>query len=356
MMSFRYSSGLIVGKFSPLHLGHEQLINQAIAQCETVYLISYSKPEFSKCEREQRERWLNLRFPEVRSVVLDDSNLSDFVNSEDWPCLPSNCASAEVHRKLCAELCLMHFQTAVDAVFSSEEYGAGFALYLSEAFSEYYHREIKVVNVCEDPERLLLPISGTEIRSDPHGNRQYLSGEVYRDFVDKVCFLGGESTGKSQLSRLAAQLFETEFVAEYGRALWDAQGGVLHEPDMLKIAQVQVQQEEQACLMANRYLFCDTSPLTTLFYSHEMFGEVDPALEDLAKRTYEYVFLCEPDFDFVQDGTRRDDAFRRLQHAWYLRELKLREIPFIRLYGTIDNRLRDIESVLCDAVFVDADT
>ena len=38
----RYASGLVVGKFAPLHSGHEALINAALEQCETVFIISYS--------------------------------------------------------------------------------------------------------------------------------------------------------------------------------------------------------------------------------------------------------------------------------------------------------------------------
>ncbi|MDQ8195873.1 AAA family ATPase [Coraliomargarita sp. SDUM461004] len=345
-MSYLYARGLVVGKFSPLHLGHESLIRAALERCERVYLISYSNPEFSGCERAHRERWLKLRFPNVHSIVIDAENVSCMLGSVGWDYLPSNEAAAEVHRKLCADICLQIFKTSVDVVFSSEDYGAGFARYLSGAFSVYYCAPVEVESVCLDPSRRRLPISGSQIRANPHQHRAYLSSEVYCDFVEKVCFLGGESTGKSTLSRLAAERFGTEYVAEYGRTLWEAQSGLLLYSDMLKIAQVQIEQEQQASMSANRYLFCDTSPLTTLLYSDEMFGEVDDALEVLANRQYEHIFLCEPDFDFVQDGTRKDDSFRRYQHDWYIRELNKRGHHYIQLKGSIAERLKVIESVL----------
>ena len=70
-----------------------------------------------------------------------------------------------------------------------------------------------------------------------------------------------------------------------------------------------------------------------------MFGRAAPALQALATRGYDLVLLCEPDVPFVQDGTRRDDAFRQWQHAWYLRELERRAIPYLRLHGSWQQRL-----------------
>lgn len=64
-------------------------------------------------------------------------------------------------------------------------------------------------------------------------------------------------------------------VSEYGRDLWDEKSGRLAFEDMRHIAEVQIQREESAALRANRFAFCDTSPLTTLFYSHHLFGKVN---------------------------------------------------------------------------------
>lgn len=69
-MSKRFAVGLVVGKFAPLHLGHEWLIQQAQAQCEQVVLLSWARPELAGCEPERRANWLRLRFPELRSWVV----------------------------------------------------------------------------------------------------------------------------------------------------------------------------------------------------------------------------------------------------------------------------------------------
>lgn len=191
---------------------------------------------------------------------------------------------------------------------------------------------------CRDPFR--------SDRTDVHRHREWLDPVVYASFVERVCFLGGESTGKSTLSAELASRMGTAAVAEYGRELWEAKDGKLEFQDLLKIAREQVRREKIAARQAHRFLFCDTSPLTTLLYSLEMFGRADPELHDLARRTYDHVFLCVPDFPLVQDGTRRDEAFRQRQHKWYECELNARGISFTRLQRGIQDRVQSIVAAL----------
>jgi NadR type nicotinamide-nucleotide adenylyltransferase len=169
---------------------------------------------------------------------------------------------------------------------------------------------------------------------------------VYASFVQRVCLLGGESSGKSTLAEALAREFNTSHVAEYGRELWDAKSGALTFDDMQHIAEVQIQREEAAAMHANRFLFCDTSPLTTLFYSHHMFGKAKSALERLAERHYDFTILCAPDVPFVQDGTRQPQTFRMLQHQWYLNELATRGIANCLVTGSVAARISQVRDIL----------
>lgn len=62
-------------------------------------------------------------------------------------------------------------------------------------------------------------------------------------------------------------------------------------------------------------------------------------LERLAERRYRHLFLCADDFPFVQDGTRRDERFRRRQNRWYEEELARRGWAYTRLSGSPAQRL-----------------
>ncbi len=336
-MSKRFNTGLVVGKFCPLHRGHELVIRRATEQCARVFLLSYTKPEFSGCEPERREQWLATLFPEATLLVLTDDRLREFGGGD----LPHNDAAAGSHRRLVAWVCEKIWRIRPEAVFTSEEYGPPFAASLTRHFKH------PVAHVSVDPARAEVPVSGTQLRSDIHAHRLALSPEVYASFVERVCLLGGESSGKSTLAAALAQEWRTTWVPEFGRELWLAKAGQLQFEDLLAIAREQVAREDAAVSGAHRFLFCDTSPLTTLFYCREMFGQSDPRLDELALRPYARTVLCMPDFPFVQDGTRRPPTFRDQQHAWYLRQFKDRRIPFLPAAGALRKRVDSVSLALC---------
>ena len=78
----------------------------------------------------------------------------------------------------------------------------------------------------------------------------------------------------------------------------------------------------------------------------KMFGRAEPQLEQMAGRRYDHVFLCAPDFAFVQDGTRREPGFREQQHNWYLAELEPRRIAYVLLSGPVEHRVATVLSHL----------
>lgn len=340
-MTTRFATGLVVGKFCPLHKGHEHLIDTAIRACGRVVVISYTRPGFERCGRAVREQWLNALFPSVLALVVDEQSLAQLCRDKGLPRrpLPHNDDGESDHREFVAWLCGSVLGTRVDAVFTSEDYGDGFARSLTELFAAHGLGTAAVAHVCVDRARQAVPVSGTLARGDAHAFRHAIDPRVYADLVGRVAFLGGESSGKTTLAQALANRFGTAWVPEYGRELWEQRQGRLVQEDMLDIAVQQLDRERQLGLDARRFLFCDTTPLTTVFYSQELFGTVDPRLEGLASREYEHTFLCAPDHAFEQDGTRRDAPFRERQHAWYLRQLQARNIPFTLVSGSVDSRV-----------------
>lgn len=344
-----FKRGLIVGKFCPLHLGHELLINTALQQCRELILISYSKPEFPDYGRERREAWLQTRFPQTRCLVIDDEYLqieAEKRGLDNLPVIPHNDDPEHEHRIFVGWLCQFFLNLQVDAVFTSEDYGDGFAQVLTQYFQRFNPSAKAVRHICVDKPRARVPISGTAARADIHAHRQFIAPEIYAGFVERVCLLGGESTGKTTLAARLAEELNTPWVPEFGRELWEQKNGQLHYNDMQHIGETQIRNEDEAANKANRWLICDTSPLTTMFYSQTMFNRVDDQLRVMADRKYHRVFLCAPDFDFVQDGTRKDETFRQQQHLWYLEELNRRGVCFHLLTGELATRTKTILAAL----------
>ena len=148
------------------------------------------------------------------------------------------------------------------------------------------------------------------------------------DSVRRLALLGGESSGKTTLARALAVQLSTVWVPEYGRQRWEDLRETLSAAELLQVARKQVEWEEEHALQARGWLVCDTTPLTTLQYCLFDHGQAPPELHTLAQRHYALTIVCLPDFDFVQDGCRRDDTFRTQQHAWTMARLaEMRVVP-----------------------------
>jgi NadR type nicotinamide-nucleotide adenylyltransferase len=169
----------------------------------------------------------------------------------------------------------------------------------------------------------------------------------------RVALIGGESTGKSTLAKALAEALGTVWAHEYGRELWEARQGRLVFDDLLHIGRTQVEREERLARDARGVLICDTTPLTTALYSEVLFATVAEELEQLARRPYDLVFLCQPDFPLVQDGTRRDEAFRQFQHAWYLRAMQRDGVAHVTLAGPLEERLERAIAVIRERMSID---
>ena len=344
-----FERGLIVGKFCPLHKGHQFLIETALEACEQLIIISYTQPEFAGCEAAKRASWLRALYPQAQHLVIDDRwlhvQMKDGVHGSHRR-IPDNDAPEVEHRSFCAWLLERFCGGAVDAVFTSEAYGDGFARALTDHFRETDLNQADIAHVCVDLARAKIPVSGTKIRENLYEHRADMEALVYASMIQRVAFVGGESTGKSTLSEALAKHLKTEYVAEYGRDLWIEKDGKLVFDDYEHIARTQIAREEAAALSARDFLFCDTTPLTTRFYCENQFGRLSDGLRQMSQRTYDHVFLCAADFGFVQDGWRADPAFQARQQDWYRAELASANIKYTNLAGSVEERMARVISVL----------
>jgi HTH-type transcriptional regulator, transcriptional repressor of NAD biosynthesis genes len=164
--------------------------------------------------------------------------------------------------------------------------------------------------------------------------------------VKRVALLGGESSGKTTLAMALAQHLDAAWVPEYGRQRWEELRETLDVPELVAVGQRQVALEDEAVLAAaaagRPWVVCDTTPLTTLQYCLHDHGTAPPELHALAGRAYHLTVVCSPDFDFVQDGCRRDDGFRTEQHAWTLAQLRQRGVPCLVVSGSVPVRVQQV--------------
>lgn len=325
-----YAHALIVGKFAPLHAGHEALIRFALSRCERVSVWVYSRPDFPAMPSPVRRRWLREVFPAhlfPQLTLLPDA-----------PNPPLNSAPDAEHRAY-VKAVLDAWNVCPDVVVTSETYGPPLA------------ERLNIAHLPFDPECRETPISGTAIRADVHASRQFLSPLVYAHFVQRVALVGAESTGKSTLTAALATEFGTHAVREYGREVYEREDGQLTPEHFLEIALGHRALEDEAArsLGLNRYLFVDTTAATTLMWSYLLcraaLSELH-ALADDSKRLYAHTFLCADDFGHQQDGWRSNTEVRGVQQAFIQQDLETRGIRYQPLIGSLTERVAQVRGFL----------
>ena len=234
--------GLVLGKFAPLHKGHEYLIETALREMDRVTVMIYHC-SFYPIPLSIRANWIRTLYPQVEVLEAWDG--------------PESCGDTPEIKK------------------ENEDYILSFLgdrkithFYCSEFYGEHVSAALHAVDRRVDEARATVPISATEIRKNPFRCRKFLSDTVYRDLIVKVVFVGAMSTGKSTIAEALAKRHHTTFAPEYGREYWTE-----HQVNRRitleafdEIALGHLEREEQAILAADRYCFIDTNAITTYLH------------------------------------------------------------------------------------------
>src|SRR4051794_34695897 len=262
------TTGMLLGKFLPPHLGHVYLVEFASRYVDqlTVVVCSLAREPIPG---ELRYRWMRELFPFDNVVHLTDELPQEPKEHPDFWAL----WKASLERVLPGR---------PDFVFASEDYGRKLAEVLGGEF------------VPVDRDRVAVPVSGTAIRTDPMRHWDYIPRCVRPYFARRVCVFGPESTGKTTLARRLAEHFGTAWVPEYARTLIEAQQGRIEREDMARIARGQIASEEALARNARRLLVCDTDVLTTRIWSETLYGTCDPFVAEQAmRRPYDLTLLLD---------------------------------------------------------------
>ncbi len=318
--------GLTLGKFAPLHRGHQLVIDTALAEMDRVTVIIYDAPETTPIPLNLRSGWLRNLYPQV-----------NVIEAWDGPTEVGN--TPEIRRKHEEYIINRLNVTNVTHFYSSEFYG------------EHMSTTLRAVNRIVDKARTIIPVSGTKIRENPFSYRAYIDPVVYRDLITSVVLLGAPSTGKTTLARTMAQEYSTVWMPEYGREYWEknqVQRRLTLE-QLIEIAEGHLERENQLIGQANRYFFVDTNALTTLIfarYYHQFASARLIELASMAQSRYDLVFLCDADIPYENTWDRSGETNRLTFQKQVVGDLLVRKIPFITLRGKLDRRVATMKSVL----------
>ena len=318
--------GLTLGKYAPLHSGHQLVIETALEEMAEVIVLIYDAPETTPIPLQVRSGWLRSLYPSVEVMEVRDG--------------PTDVGYTP-------ELMTSHEQCILNVL-----QGARIShFYSSEPYGDHVSRALGAANRSIDNLRCTIPVSATAVRANPFANRHYLDSVVYKDLVTNVVFLGAPSTGKTTIARELAGLFDTQWMAEYGREYWHAhqrQRG-LTPAQLVELARGHLEREEALLLQSNRYLFTDTNAITTAIFSDYYHGGVAPALERICEQVgsrYDLVFVCDTDIPYDDSTDRSGEANRETLQQKTFDFLNARKIPFHLLGGNLSQRIRDVDAIL----------
>ncbi len=321
----KYSTGMILGKFMPVHKGHQYLIDFALNQVDHLTILVgtlASEPIPGRL----RYEWVKELYPQVEVHHLTDENPQyPHEHPHFWEIWSNSI------RKF--------IPTGPDVVFTSETYG-----------DELAHRLGAEHRVC-DLTRSAVPISATEIRENPFLNWPFIPEPVRSYFAKRVVIYGPESTGKTTLAAKLADYYNTVWVPEYARSYLDNKGAWVELSDIPIIAGGQIRTEDSLARNANRLLICDTDLITTLIYSQHYFGECPERVKLKAdERQYALYLLMNIDVEWVEDWQRPDPTNRQYFFEIFKTALDERHRKYVVITGSYEERFNQAIKEI-DALF-----
>ena len=155
--------GFTIGKFAPLHKGHQLVIETALKEMDEVYVVIYDT-DIIKINIEKRAAWIKKLYPSIHLVYAYNSPTQYGLDEQ----------SVNIQMKylngLINDIPVTHF-------YSSELYG--------EKVANYLNIENRVVDI----QKNIVPICATSIRKDYNYNKEFLEDFIYED-MKKMCQRG----------------------------------------------------------------------------------------------------------------------------------------------------------------------
>ena len=163
--------------------------------------------------------------------------------------------------------------------------------------------------------------------------------------VLRVAILGPESSGKSELSRLLAANYKTQWVPEFARMYLSQLDQPYTLEDIVKIYRTQFQQEQELKSIANNFIFTDTEFIIAKVWCENSFNTCPAYIEEMIESfPYDLYLLTAPDLPWEFDPLRENPGKGDFFFNWYQSLLEKNKLNYgvvsgagaLRLSSAID--------------------
>ena len=161
----------------------------------------------------------------------------------------------------------------------------------------------------------------------------------------KVVLFGPESTGKTTLAKALAEYYNTKWIPEFAREYLEEKltntGKLCAPEDIYSIALGQIKLENQGIKKANKFVFCDTTLLSTQVYAEAYFNGWCDERVILAntKNSYDIYFLTDIDVPWKADALRDKPNQRQEMFDKFKGALQHRNLTYSILRGSNITRM-----------------
>src|SRR5512145_2483055 len=153
--------GLTLGKYAPLHRGHQLVIETGLSEMDEMIVIIYDAPETTAIPLAVRSGWIRTLYPAVQVI-------------EAWDGPTVVGYTPEIMRT--------HERYVLDTLGI-----AGVThFYSSEPYGEHMSRTLGAIDRRVDGARVRVPISAAQVRVHPFTYREYVPPLVYRDLIANI--------------------------------------------------------------------------------------------------------------------------------------------------------------------------
>ena len=154
-MSIKLKIGFTIGKFAPLHKGHQYLIEKGLSEMDEFYVIVYDTNVIN-IATEKRANWIKEIYPKAK-IIYAKNPPSQYGLDEK-----SVKIQTEYIKKLVKDIPITHF-------------------YNSEPYGKFVARDLNIQEVQVDRNRENYSISATRLRNHLEENKEFLTQNVYNE-------------------------------------------------------------------------------------------------------------------------------------------------------------------------------